>query len=220
MCQRLLSFHQAIVMKVVPRCLVCQTPLYEPLSWLNRACYLFFHWPDCRQCRRVRKINNILKYANFGRKNYVSKVQLGSYWAQLGPLCGNIPDIDVRRPGFFHPRWHLMNSKQYHRNSTKECPTKTPSLCNKIQPGCLMRLGSEQPSCFSCLIILECNFQQNWATAQFLSGYKQSAEFTLLPNIMGFEYGTWSISLIRQLWGMCDFGTWKSISNQAPSYME
>ncbi len=54
----------------------------------------------------------------------------------------------------------------------------TPSLGGKIQHGCLICLGSEEPSCFSCLIILGRNFQKPWATAQnFWSGYKKSAEF-------------------------------------------
>ena len=48
---------------------------------------------------------------------------------------------------------------------------------------CPIWLGSEQPSCFSCLIILGLNFWKIWATAQNVwSGYKQSAEFHLISQ--------------------------------------
>ncbi len=63
---------------------------------------------------------------------------------------------------------------------------------------------------FSCLIISGCNFQTIWATAQNVwSGYKESAEFRSLPNIMGFAHWTCSIFLIRQLRDVCDSGMWK-----------
>ena len=41
--------------------------------------------------------------------------------------------------------------------------------------------------------------------------------FTSFPK---FEFGTWSIFLIRQLRDMCDFWTWKSVSNQAAYYID
>ncbi len=98
---------------------------------------------------------------------------------------------------------------------------RTPSLGEKIQHGCLICLGSEQPSCFSCLIILGCNFPKIWATAQnFWSGYKKMPNFIILPNIMGFEHGAWSIFLIRQLKGYVGFWDVKSVSLQATYYME
>ena len=63
----------------------------------------------------------------------------------------------------------------------------TPSLPDNIQHGCLTSLGSEQPSCFSCLIILGYNFQRICTTAHFGSSYKESVEFHLIYQ----HYGGW-----------------------------
>ena len=52
----------------------------------------------------------------------------------------------------------------------------------------------------------------------FDQAIKKVLIFTLFPNIMGFECG--SIFLIRQLRDMCDFATWKLVSEQAAYYME
>ena len=99
--------------------------------------------------------------------------------------------------------------------------TRTPSLGEKIQHGCLMYLCSEHPSCFSCLINL------GWTSPKlgrqhkiFDQAIKEVLNFTLFPNIMEFEVGTWSIFLIRQLRDMSEFGMWKSVSNQPAYYME
>ena len=67
---------------------------------------------------------------------------------------------------------------------------RAPSLCEKIQYGCLNCLGSEQPSCFSCRITLGCNFQKTWATAQNIDqAIKKVRNFTLFANIMGLALG-------------------------------
>ena len=61
--------------------------------------------------------------------------------------------------------------------SARVTMTEDSSIGEKIQHGCLICLCSEQLSWFSCLIILVCNFEKIWATAQiFWSGYKESAE--------------------------------------------
>ena len=69
--------------------------------------------------------------------------------------------------------------------------TRTPSLGEKIQHGCLICVGSEQPSCFSCLIILDTTFKnlgpQHTIFDQVL---KQMLNFIIFPNFMGFERGT------------------------------
>ena len=49
------------------------------------------------------------------------------------------------------------------RGASISCLVKIPSLSEKIQHGCL---NSEQPSCFSCLIILGHNIKKTWATAK------------------------------------------------------
>ncbi len=65
---------------------------------------------------------------------------------------------------------------------------KTPSLGEKIQHGCLSCLGSEQPSCFSCLLILGHNFNKIWATAWHLWwDHKERAELYLISQY----YGVW-----------------------------
>ena len=64
------------------------------------------------------------------------------------------------------------------------CKRRTPSLGEKIQHGCLMCLGSEQPSCFRCLIILGCNFQKIRATPQ-------NVEFHLISQYYGVR--TWDV---------------------------
>ena len=63
-----------------------------------------------------------------------------------------------------------------------------PSIGEDIQRGCLICLHSEQPSCFSCLIILGHKFHKIWVTAQtFWSGYEESTEFHLITQY----YGVW-----------------------------
>ena len=45
--------------------------------------------------------------------------------------------------------------------------SRTPSQGEKIQHGCLICLGNEQPSCFSCLIKLGQDLKTFWAAAQY-----------------------------------------------------
>ena len=92
---------------------------------------------------------------------------------------------------------------------------RTLSRGEKIQHDCLICFGSEQHSSFSCLIILGHSFQKNWTTARFDQAIKKLLNFTI-----GFEAGISCFFLIRQLRDMCDFGTWKSVSNQAAYYLE
>ena len=91
----------------------------------------------------------------------------------------------------------------------------------KIQHDCLICLGSEQPSCFSCLIILGYKFQKSWATTQnFWSGYKAGAVFHHMSQF--YEVWTWDIKNFSdqadkeyvQFWDV------KSVSKQAAYYME
>ena len=71
---------------------------------------------------------------------------------------------------------------------------KTPSLGKKIQHSCLIYLDNEQPSCFSCLKILGCNYKIIGILYHiFDQAMKRVLNFTLFSNIMGFEFGAWSI---------------------------
>ncbi len=54
-------------------------------------------------------------------------------------------------------------------------PGRTPSQVEKIQHGCLICLGSEQPSCFSCLIKLGQELRKFWAAVQ-------NADQAMIPN--------------------------------------
>ena len=98
---------------------------------------------------------------------------------------------------------------------------RTPSLCEEIQHGCLICLGSEQPSSFSCLIILGHNFPNLCATAQNVwSGYKENVEFHVIFQYYGVRSWDMNIFLIRQTKNMCDLWIWKPVSTQAAYYME
>ena len=73
---------------------------------------------------------------------------------------------------------------------------------------------SEQPPCFSGVIILGCNLIKIWASAQKCwSCYKGSPEFHLLSQYYGVL--TSDLKQFSELRNMCNFGTWKSVSNQA-----
>ena len=61
----------------------------------------------------------------------------------------------LSHPNLFRHFCHILVVRQ-----------RTPSLGRKFQHGCLICFDDERPSCFSCLIILGCNFQNCWATAQ------------------------------------------------------
>ena len=67
----------------------------------------------------------------------------------------------------------------------------TPSLDEKIQHGWLICLGSEHSPCFSCLIILGCNFQTIWLMPHIDRAITKVLNFTIISQY----YGVW-------MWGM------------------